>query len=196
MKWLLPLLLLCVTGCEDLSGTTAEPTERRGVAPQSVGVTLDDAEDAGRPAPAQPAASTPAQTKPEPTKPTHFQKRIAQLVDKKQAMQENPDLIEVKNEIKAGDPITAVAQGYFAAASLAHVTALQHEVDLQRALNDKAPTFAEFKAMFDRHGIQLKGLYEWQMYAYDDQTGTISILEDTGMKRRMKEAAGIELPED
>ncbi len=198
MKQLLPVLLLLLMGCEDLSTMTSE--SRREVAPESVGVTMEDAESPQppqKPAAEQPEApaSAPA-AKPEPTKPTHFQKRVAQLVDKNQALKENPELILVKNEMKAGDPLTAIAQGYFAAASMAHIAALQHEVDLQRALNDKAPTFAEFKGMFDRHGIQLKGLYEWQMYAYDDQTGTMSILEDTAMKRRMKEAAGIELPED
>lgn len=123
-------------------------------------------------------------------------KREAKLVDKNKAMAENPALIEVENKINASDPITAISQSYFNAASRIHTVQLKHSVDLMKASEDRWPTFEEFEKLLKQHTVELTGLYPWQVYAYDDQTGGISILEDRAEKKRQYEAAGRDYPHD
>lgn len=140
-----------------------------------------------------PAQADPAAAKEEP-KLVPITKREARLVDKQKAMQENPKLIEVENKINASDPLTAVAQGYFAAASQAQVLTMQHNINIQREIDDRWPTFAEFEEMVKQYNIKLQGLYAYQMYAYDETTGGLSILEDRAEKKSQYEAAGRDYP--
>ncbi len=172
------MLTLVVMGCGkppvDKPETAAEPVE-------------------ANPAPAQPQAA--AEEK--PVKPTHFLKRVAELVDKRKAMEENPDLVELdRNRITAGNYLSAVGQGYFAAASRVQLLNLQNAVQQLHALNDRYPTFEEFRDLLKQTGVKLGNLYEYQMYAYDDETGEISILEDRAYKKRIYEAAGREYPHE
>jgi DNA-binding phage protein len=105
--------------------------------------------------------------------------REAELVDRRAYLEAHPNAIELeKNVINASDPFTASAQGYFAAVSTLTQAAYEHDLQLQKALNnDRWPTFAAYKTILDTHGVKLKGLKKRQVYAYDDQTGQISILE-------------------
>ncbi|MEZ6064271.1 MAG: hypothetical protein R3B90_00855 [Planctomycetaceae bacterium] len=114
----------------------------------------------------------------EQPKPNAFQ-REAKLVDRHVFMAEHPNAIErEKNVIEATGYLSAVSQGYFAAASQVTILQLQHDLQLQKQLNnDKWPTFDAYKKILDTHGVKLKGLRKTQVYAYDDQTGNISILE-------------------
>lgn len=132
---------------------------------------------------------------PEQPKKVPITKREARLVDKNKAMQENPALIEVENKITAGDPLSAVAQGYFTIGSRAQVAAMEHNIRIQRELNDRWPTFEEFQQSLKQSNVQLSALYPYQMYAYDDQTGGLVILEDPEEKRRHYEDAGLEVPQ-
>ena len=104
--------------------------------------------------------------------------RVAVLVDKQQAMAENPNYVETDNDNNAGDYFSAVAGAYFSAASQIHVAQLTHEVRLREAMDGRKPTFEEFETILKNAGVQLKGLYPWQVYAYDDRTGQITILTD------------------
>src|SRR5690606_18305137 len=122
-------------------------------------------------------------------------KREARLVDKNKAMQENPALIEVENKITGSDPLTAVAPSYFTIGSPIHVAALKHNSDLIHAAEGRWPTFAEFQQSLKQSNVELEGLYPYQMYAYDDQTGGLVILEDPEEKRRHYEDAGLEVPQ-
>jgi hypothetical protein len=148
--------------------------------------------DGAAPAPAEPAP--PAEPAVKAPDPIPFTKREAALVDKKQALSENPKLVEVENKINATDPLTAVAQGYFSIGSRANVLAMEHTIKTMHALNERYPTFAEFEDLMKKNGARLGQLYQWQMYAYDDATGTISILEDRAVKKAMYEAAGRDYP--
>ena len=62
------------------------------------------------------------------------------------------------------------------------------------AMNERYPTFEEFSSLLKQFDIRLGNLYDYQMYAYDDQTGEICILEDRALKKQMYEAAGREYP--
>jgi hypothetical protein len=169
-------VLILTLGCGDLALT--KPEEPPAPVPAN-------------PAPAQ--APVPAEEKPD--KPTHFLKRVAELVDKKQAMAENDKLVEVdRNRMSSQNYLTAVGQGYFAAASRLELLNLQNAVNQMQALNERYPTFAEFKDLLKQTGVRLGNLYEYQMYAYDDETGEICILEDRAHMKRIYEAAGREYP--
>lgn len=153
-------------------------------------------------APPEPAAADPAPAQPQvqaeekPVKPRHFLKREAALVDKNKAMAENDSLVEVKNEINATDYLSAVSQAYFAAGSSVQLSQLKHQIDLMHAQNERYPTFEEFRDLLKQFDIKLGHLYEYQMYAYDEETGGISILEDREHKKRIYEAAGRDYPHD
>ena len=156
--------LLC--GCPGAAFKSAEQAE-------SASADQPTAPEAGGDAPAQ--ADQPDA---EPPKQNALQ-REARLVDRSSYLQEHPNAVELeKNVINASDPLTASAQGYFAGVSSLMISAYEHDLRLQKALNDdKWPTYDAYKQILDTHGVKLKGLKKGQVYAYDDQTGQISILE-------------------
>ncbi|MCA9028042.1 MAG: hypothetical protein KDA86_22720 [Planctomycetaceae bacterium] len=143
-----------------------------------------------KPAPAAQAKPAPVEPQAEnPNKPVHFKKRVAKLVNMKDAMAANPNLVQTKNRINATNYLTAVAQGYFAAASQIQMIQLEHTVKHMQALEDRWPTLEEFQKILDDNGIKLSHLYPYQMYGYDPETGELSILEDKAEKEAAKEAA-------
>lgn len=145
----------------------------------------EQAETAPAPAPApQP------QVEAAPAAPT-FPQDSSKLVDKKKALAENPGLVETENRVNTMDPLLAVSQSMFAIGSKAEVLALQHNIDIHKAQYDKPPTFQEFEEMIRSARVQFKGLYRWQVYAYDDSTGEICILEDKAMKKKLYEEQGL-----
>ncbi|WP_437224753.1 hypothetical protein SH661x_003768 [Planctomicrobium sp. SH661] len=116
------------------------------------------------------------------------------LVDKKAALAANPALIETQNRINASDPVSAAAQGYFAIGSKAQMLNLQNQINVIKAdNNNKPPSFAQFEDLLRQNGVQLKGIYRWQVYAYDDEKGDIVILEDHAMKKAEYEKGGLKL---
>lgn len=165
---------LFTAGCADRVKEPAAETPPQAAAPQQA--------PAAEPAPEQP-------------KKVPITKREARLVDRNKAMQENPALIEVENKITGSDPLTAVAQSYFTIGSRAQVLNLKHNIDIMHAAEGRWPTFSEFQQSLKQHNVQLSALYPYQMYAYDDQTGGLVILEDPEEKRRHYEDAGLEVPQ-
>ena len=123
--------------------------------------------------------------------PPEFAQVEWKLVDKSKALAENPKLIEVVNKTNASDPWSAAAQSYFTIGSKAHMLAFKHTIDLHKAEHDKNPTFEQFDTMMKSANVKLKGLYPWQVYAYDAKDGSIVILENAEEKKRRYEEAGI-----
>lgn len=155
---------------------------------------LKKPQSAPEPAPANPAPAQAPAAEEKPATVTHFLKREARFVDKKKAMAENDKLVEVENRINTTNYLSAVAQAYFAAGSSIHLTQLKHQVDLMHATNNRYPTYEEFCELLRQFNIKLGNLYEYQMYAYDEDTGEICILEDRAHMKRIYEAAGREYP--
>jgi hypothetical protein len=108
------------------------------------------------------------------------------IVDKQKAIIERPQLFETTNSITASDPIFAPAQGLRAAGSRAEMLAFTHTIQLHQAQYDKFPTYEEFMDYYKQAHVQLKGLKPWQVYAYDSETGTISLMEDPQEKERVE----------
>ncbi|MFV0443934.1 MAG: hypothetical protein ACK5Q5_10215 [Planctomycetaceae bacterium] len=164
------LLLLTCWGCPG----QAFNTQKKGA---------DPAQAAAEPAQAEPAAdaAAPADAVPaaKPEKHPNALQREAELVDRRAFLAEHPHAIELeKNVIDATDPFTGAAQGYFAGVSSLMVSTYQYDLRLQKQLNnDHWPTFENYKQILENNNIKLKGLKKRQVYAYDDETGKISILE-------------------
>lgn len=177
-------LVLSAAGCVDPS--TLSQKKSAEPAPQA---------DAGPPpqveAPIAEEAAAPAA----PPQPQGFAQVEWKLVDRNKALEENPALVEVENRINAADPLMAATQSYFTIGSRAHLLAFKHSIDLYKAEHEKFPPFAEFDKMMKQANVALKGLYPWQVYAYDDKTGELCILEDRAEKKRMHEERGLPAPE-
>ncbi|WP_437203082.1 hypothetical protein [Planctomicrobium sp. SH664] len=137
-------------------------------------------------------AKAPVENKPA-NQPQGFVADNHEFVDKKEALAKNPKLVEKeRNKVTAGDYLTAVGQTYFAAISHAEMLKLQHSVNLYRAEHDdKPPSFAEFSKMVKECNVQFKGLYRWQVYAYDAETGEMCILEDAELKKKLYAEQGL-----
>ncbi|MCA9073438.1 MAG: hypothetical protein KDA93_00290 [Planctomycetaceae bacterium] len=144
----------------------------------------EEAAPAAEVKPAEGEEKAPAVKKPE-----HFKKRVAELVDKKKAMADNPNLVETKNAITSDNYAIAITQGYFAAASKVQLIQLEHTVRNMQALEDRWPTLEEFQKILTDNNIKLGHLYPYQMYFYDPETGEIGILEDSVKRQELKDAA-------
>ena len=164
---ILRLMLLCVCAacCTGCPGAKAPPA----AAPVADAPAADHAESPA-PEPTPPAAD------PQPEKPLE---REARFVDRKVFLEQHPNANEIeKNVINAKDPISAVAQGYFAAVSKLTIDTLQYDLRLWYQLNgERWPSFAEYQEILEKHNVKLKGLKPRQVYAYDDKTGQLSIME-------------------
>lgn len=122
------------------------------------------------------------------------------IVDRNQALAENPNLVEVENNTAAEDYFSAVAQSYFSGVSKLNTTSMEYNAQLQAQLNaidsgadPKPPSFEEFNAQAKLNPNNIKGLYPWQVYAYDENTGRVTILEDRQERDRLREEKGIPL---
>lgn len=166
----LALALACaVSGCFDWSTLAASKKQDK------------PAEEAAPPAAAQPAGQAAA-----PAGPLHGPPDIeARIVDKKKALEERPHLFVTVNSITANDPIFAPAQGLRAAGSRVEMIAFQNTINIHKATNDKFPTYAEFMEYYKGANVKLVGLKPWQIYAYDEETGTICLMEDSIEKERI-----------
>lgn len=169
--WLVGLVILTLCGCP-------------GTSPQPPTPTPTPSEPAPPPAAAAPQPEPPPEPPPAPAPaapPVQEQalQREAKFVDRRVFLQQHPNATEIaKNVINAQDPLSAVAQGYFAAVSTVTIAAYQHDLKLWYELNGQRwPTFKEYQEILSKHDIHLKGLKPRQVYAYDDQTGQLSILE-------------------
>lgn len=195
LQYALMLSPILACGCFD---PAALSQKRENVAdPTGAAVVAQDPlapDPAAAPQQANPApAAAPAQ----PAAPVavDFAKLDYRLVDKKAAMAENPNLV-IKNTAKlggeAGDYLTAVSQAYVSARTRIYVMQLQHELDLQRALNDfKYPSFEQFQTALKQAQVQLENVYPWEVYAYDAEAGEIQLLEDPDLRRKMRAEKGL-----
>lgn len=145
-----------------------------------------------------------AEATPEP--PAVEQQGFSQLewkiVDRRKAMEENPNLIEVVNDTNETGYLTAVTKSSFSAISRLNTGTMEYNAKLQSYLNadgsdDPKPlSFEEFDAAARQNSNNIKGLYPWQVYAYDESTGKVTILEDRDEKRRMYEERGLQYKDD
>jgi len=176
MQRVIAIGILCglTSGCLDWSSVFAKKAD-------------DQAPAAAAPPAAPPAAAAPGgQAAVQAAPNTIGSDLVARIVDKQKALLERPQLFETQNRITANDPIFAPAQGLRAAGSRAEMLAFESTIQLHKAQYDKFPTYEEFMDYYKQAHVQLKGLKPWQVYAYDETTGTISLMEDPQEKERIE----------
>lgn len=137
------------------------------------------------------SASTPAAQPASGERPGIIGKTTNQVVDLHEARAQNPNLKIVQQRAQGGDPISFALDAYVDVRSRVSVMGMQRDVQAHKALHDRFPTYEEFVETMRRHGIQFTMVEPYRMYAYDEKTGEIVVLEDPDEKRRRYEAAGI-----
>ena len=131
---------------------------------------------------------------PAPPKTSIIGKTTAKVVDKNKAMAGNPNLVVVENKLQGSDPVSIAGSAYISMSSRISVLNFQNNLKTWKALNDnRNPTYDEFMQM--AKDLRFAMLPPYQMYGYDDQTGSLVILEDKADKKKRYEAAGIPLDE-
>lgn len=161
------ILPFCSSGCKP--NTPAPPRT------ENVEVPAGQAE----PAPEQPAEPRPVLTK----------RWTQEVVDLQKAQAENPKLVEVENKITGTDPLTTSLQGYIAISSRANVLNFQHQVNLMKAAEDRNPTYDEIMTLIKQTKMEFNALPDYQTYAYDQQAGKFTILEDPDAKAKFEQQA-------
>ncbi len=148
---------------------------------------------AGRPAGAanQPAAP--------PVQPANDGKGIIgkttnEVVNAKEALK-FPNIVIIENKSQGGDPITFAASAYVSIRSQASTLGMVQAIKTHQALNDKWPTYEEFMKIMQENRVEFTMLYPYQRYGYDEETGSIVILQDNDDKAARYKAAGIPLDE-
>ena len=115
----------------------------------------------------------------------------AKLVDKNKALAENPKLVDTENKVIIGDPVSFAGSVYFSAINQVTYASLKQTIDAHKALNDKPPTYDELMAMLKMVNFEFPGLKPWQVYAYDDKDGTVTVLEDPDAKAEAFKKVGL-----
>ena len=125
-----------------------------------------------------------------------FGKVTADVVDMKKALAENPNLIVLHRDGLGNDPLTQYANAYVYLRSEAQMLNMQHQMDLMKAMNDdKYPNYEEFMKFVKQYNFQFSMLKPWQKYGYNEDTGSMVILQDEGEKKRRYEEKGLEYHE-
>jgi hypothetical protein len=122
-----------------------------------------------------------------------FKKTTAQVVDMKKALAENPNLIVFKRNGLGNDPLTQYANAYVYLRSEAQMLNMKHQMDILKAMNDdRYPNYEEFMKFVKQHNFQFTMLKPWQKYGYNEDTGSMVILQDEAVKKQRYKEAGIE----
>lgn len=191
--------LALLAGCGDFfnqAGAGRKPVSPPGILP------VDQMGDPAGP-PVQPAptitdasGATPPIVPPDPIeakKQSLIAKTTNVVVDKKKAMAENASLVEIDGSAQGGDPVSFAASAYISMRARPGILNFQNQLQLFKAENDRNATYAEMTGMMKQHNIDFALLPAYQMYGYDAEKGTISILEDKADKARRYQEAGVPL---
>ena len=154
--------------------TTSEtPAAESNLTPPATEAPAAESADTPEPAPA------PQET-PKPKKGVIGQ-TTAQVVDAKEWLQK-PGIQAKDGKIEGVDPFSRTASGYFTLAAQTSTLGLQQAVQHYKALNDKFPPYEEFMRMMQENRIEFTKLRWYEIYAYNEDTGKILVLEDTVAK--------------
>ena len=182
------VLFLFLFGCQDFNdamNTERKPVMPPGIAPiaEMAGDPIDGVGNGNKIGPGAAAAKR--------SKTSIIGKTTAEVVDKQQAMAENPDLVIVDSKVSTSDPITFAARAYIAKSAQVSTFGFQRAVQTYQAEYDRYPSYDEFLRMMKENRVQFAEMPSYRMYGYEAQTGTIVILEDKALKAKIYEQAGI-----
>ncbi len=173
---LLGVVVLNGVGCDKPASPPSSPTATPAETPADSSGEMQESSSA------ETTEATPAPA--EPKRPNLVKRTTKEVLDKKKAMEENSNLVEVENKITAQDPLSASLQGYITIASRANVLNFQHQLNIMKAMNDGNPSYADVLQLLQQTNMDFNALPDYQYYAYDEQNGTFVILEDTVAKEK------------
>ena len=122
-----------------------------------------------------------------------FGKTTAEVVDMKKAMAENPDLKPFQRQGLGSDPLSQYANAYIYLSSEIQMQSMKHQLDILKVDNDfKNLSYEQFMKFVKDNNFQFSPLKPWQKYGYNEDTGSMVILQDEAEKKRRFKEAGIE----
>ena len=199
---ILLLLTTSLLGCNDLNeALNSEPKRRSGgvagIASMADVQDVQDAAGGNSPnSPTRPNATpqpTPQSNATPPAKQprrTFIGKTTADVIDYKK-YRSNPFIVVVENKVQGSDPLTVAATAYVAASSRISALNFKRQLDIIKASNGRAPTFAEFEKLQKQMRIELAKLPRYQAYAYDESTGGLLVVENKEYKIQIYREAGV-----
>jgi hypothetical protein len=101
-----------------------------------------------------------------------------QVYNLPEIMKLRPDL-RIMSRSKTGSFVTTA---YYAPASRASALAFKHNMDIWKAANDRYPTYKEYITQTKQFDLKMAKLPPWQVWAYDERTGELKVLEDPKKK--------------
>jgi len=104
-----------------------------------------------------------------------------EVVDKKKVMAENSDLVEVDLKNLGGGYLTSVTTAAVNVPARYATLVMDHWVKIFEVQHERFPTLEEYVATIKKENVKLVMLPLHRMYAYDEETGTLVVLEDTSI---------------
>lgn len=169
MRNLLPLLFVCLAGCNKTSEPAPAP-------------------------PAPPAQPAPAQVQPQPDTGTRpkIPKVDAEIVDKDKYLAANPHVREIQppgQTPEEKDPWRVYSRAYVTIPSRVKMDNFKHQLDLFKAGSDdnKYLPYAEYVSLVKQMDVDFEQVLMYQLYGYDRNSGALVLLEDVKKKKEVFE---------
>jgi hypothetical protein len=111
-----------------------------------------------------------------------------QVLDYREAIAENPNLIEIDPKASGSDYVTFLASAYQNVRAQVSMFGMQEQLNVIKVVEERNPTTEEIRKIMKDNGIKFAMLPRYRKYAYDAKEGRFTILEDPDMKKAIHEA--------
>ena len=122
-------------------------------------------------------------------------KEPAKIVKWPEYKQDHPETVVVDDKVEGWDPFSTAGSAYVAMTNKIGLLQFQSDLNLLKASEGRPPTYEEFTARVKQYGIKYHDEHPYRLYGYNEETGTMVMLEDKGLKRKIYEGKGIPYPE-
>lgn len=196
---LVGLMVLACAGCGDIQEaleSERDPVSPPGIAPveEMGGVDVNDPnKDTAGNANGGRAGNSGRRNRPRDE--SIIGKTTNEVVDKQQAMADNPNLVVVEDKVKGSDPLTVAGSAYVVMSARVSTFGFQQALKVFKAQHGRNPTYEEFTQMMQENNVQFAKMRPYRKYGYDAETGGIVILEDKALKAEIFKERGIPLEE-
>ncbi|TWU09274.1 hypothetical protein CA54_45140 [Symmachiella macrocystis] len=123
-------------------------------------------------------------------------KKTAEVVDMT-TIRDDPNIQPVlEQKLNITDPVSGVATLYFRMAGQASTFGMQGAIRLYQAQHEKFPSLEEFKKIMKDHRVEFAKLRPYEMYAYDEETGDLAVMQDLKLKAEIYAKHGLDPADD
>jgi hypothetical protein len=102
--------------------------------------------------------------------------------------------VEAEMKVTGNDPLSVVASAYRTQQQKVLLLNLKNEIKIFQAANERYPSFEEFEKMRKAQRVDFSDLLPYQMYGYDQKTGSVKVLEDKSLKVELYKKYDIPIP--